>query len=361
MEEEIINILHIGHEHPSLPKIGMMVENMHSIKSEVQVVGISGNKNVSFFVKICNEWTSTELQLVDSKDTFKRTPFSPKLLYTLKSSSVLIFGCGSGGSRLAIGLARAGIGELKLADIDRFSIENCSRHECDLLDLHRYKSDAVKERVLKINPFIKVISYHIDIFKSGNEGILNEAFENVSLVIGSTDNTSVQLAINHEAWQRKIPALFGGCYEEAKGGEVFYVLQDKETSCLECLRGGLKQPKRGKIDYSRARDEQDYKGEPGLHAAINFITDIEEQFAIALLLRNEDCQLAKLIEPQRNYILIGGALAEGFYIFQKPFQIIRPLIKGQRKDCRCCQNKPLSKSKETKALEEIEKMKKIRF
>jgi hypothetical protein len=93
----------------------------------------------------------------------------------------------------------------------------------------------------------------------------------------------------------------------------------------------------GKLDYSTAQSPQDYKGEPGLYAAINFITDVAAQYAIALLLRKETCEIARLIDPEHNLLLIGGALGADYYFFKKPFHFIIPVIEKPWKDCSTCQ------------------------
>ena len=108
--------------------------------------------------------------------------------------------------------------------------------------------------------------------------------------------------------------------------------------CLACLRANLKQPqKRAEIDYSTATGPDDYEGEPGLHAAIDFVTCLEVQICLAILFREvSTSRLAKLIDPRFNFILVGGALASGFYRFKKPFHIFFQPLKGPRKDCLVC-------------------------
>ena len=294
-------------------------------------------KDLTFYYKQSKKWQQIEHCLVDLHDSLKRTPFPKNLMMVLKKALVVIFGVGSGGSRLAVGLARSGVEKFRLIDPDRFSIENISRHECELSDLGRFKVDAVKEKILRINPFAKVETYSYDVFSSIQT--LKKVFIDSSLVIGATDRQSAQLRINRECWQRGVPVLFGGCYDEARGGEVFFVIPGETKICLECLLGAFKQPaKLGKIDYSNAQGPEDYQGEPGLNAAINLITDIAQQYVIALLLRNEDCAMAKLIDPKRNLLLIGGALGADYYVFKKPFHFIIPIFKGPWRKCSTCQN-----------------------
>jgi tRNA A37 threonylcarbamoyladenosine dehydratase len=91
-------------------------------------------------------------------------------------------------------LVRAGIGKFKLIDPDTFEIENNSRHECNLHDIGRSKVKAVKEKILKINPFVKVEIYPFDVFKKSNS-VLDKVFQNIDLVIATTDKTAVQLSV----------------------------------------------------------------------------------------------------------------------------------------------------------------------
>ncbi len=270
---------------------------------------------------------------------YARTPFSRRALRRLWRSTAGIFGAGSGGSGIALGLARAGVGGIRIADLDQLCLANVARHELDTSDLGRNKAEATVDRIGRINPYIQAEPYPEDLFAAGNESKLDGFFDGLDVVIGATDQTSVQLSINREAIRRGIPAVFGGCYESARGGEVLFWLPGMGMPCLECLRGGLPQPSRsGRIDYSTATGPEDYEGEPGLHAAIDLITTIEIQIALAVMLREEpSSKLAKLIDPQCNYLLIGGALADGFYRFRRAFDIHWQPLLGPRRDCGACQ------------------------
>jgi hypothetical protein len=93
-----------------------------------------------------------------------------------------------------------------------------------------------------------------------------------------------------------------------------------------------------KYDYSNAQSSEEYEGEPGLNAAMNLITDVIKQYAIALLLRKEDCEIAEMIDPEQNLLLIGRVLGKGFYFFKKSFHFIQPKLKGPWKNCGTCQN-----------------------
>jgi molybdopterin/thiamine biosynthesis adenylyltransferase len=336
--EELCYIFSIGKKNVFLPLIGQITEN-GSVPAGLRLMGMFQEGKLKFFYRQKNGWQIAEHQISDLADAFARTPFPEKLLAKLKNSHIALIGLGSVGSSLALGLVRCGVGNFNLADPDILTIENISRHVCDLYDLGRSKVIAVKERMRRINPTANVKTYACDIFQT-YDSLLEDFFKNVDLVIATTDRNAVQLRVNDECYGRKIPALFAGCYEEARGGEVLFVLPGATPICLECLRGGVRQPeRRGPIDYSNAQGPEDYKGEPGLNAAINLVTDVAQQYAVALLLRNEECEMAKLIDPKRNLQLIGGALGESYYLFKKPFHFINPVLKGPWKECGTCQGR----------------------
>jgi molybdopterin/thiamine biosynthesis adenylyltransferase len=307
-------------------------------KGHASIATVIKNDMTEFYHIENDDWIKINHVTVNLCDIFQRTPFPERLMKVIGDSKIVLFGLGSMGSRLATGLARSGIGNFKLVDPDVVSIENLSRHECDLSDLYRQKVVAVRDKIHRINPNAVVEVYDYDIFKAEKE-VRDEVFREVDLVIATTDKKSVQLKVNEACFDNNTIGLFSGCYEEAKGGEVFYVIPGETKICYECLRGGIQRPERlGKIDYSKAQSSEDYEGEPGLNAAINFVTDVAQQFAIALLLRKEDCEIAKVIEPQKNLLLIGGLLGRGYYFFRKPFDIIRPTLTGPWKECGTCQD-----------------------
>lgn len=288
---------------------------------------------------IDNRCIKLPVEIIYAATCYKRTPFNKAEMQLLWKKRVLVFGAGTGGIRICLEFARAGVGTITICDPDRLDYPNISRHEGNLLDVGKPKVHIAAERIYGINPAIKVITYSEDIFErslADVEAILGEQ----DLIVAATDKTGVQLQINEIAHQMGIAAVFGGCYEEARGGEVFFTLPERNTPCLACLRGGQKQPERNNhIDYSTARSSDDYQGQPGLHAAIDFITCVEILICLGILLRDsETSQLGKLIKSVPNFILVGGALADGFYRFRKPFDIFFQTLSGPRKTCLVCQN-----------------------
>lgn len=78
----------------------------------------------------------------------------------LSRSSVAIFGVGGVGSFTAEALARSGIGKIILVDYDIIDISNINRQiHATTSNIGRFKVDAMKERLLDINPDLEVVIY----------------------------------------------------------------------------------------------------------------------------------------------------------------------------------------------------------
>lgn len=74
----------------------------------------------------------------------------------MKNSKVGIAGLGGLGSNIAVMLTRAGIGHLKLVDFDRVDVTNLNRQLYTTEHLGLLKAEALKEMLLKINPFMEI-------------------------------------------------------------------------------------------------------------------------------------------------------------------------------------------------------------
>ena len=79
-------------------------------------------------------------------------------------SKVFIVGAGGLGSPIADLLCRAGVGEIGVIDHDKVSLSNLNRQTLfNLGDINKYKVQALKQKLKKINPLVK-----INIFKKKN-------------------------------------------------------------------------------------------------------------------------------------------------------------------------------------------------
>lgn len=81
---------------------------------------------------------------------------TPNVFEKLKCARVGIAGLGGLGSNLAIALARTGVGNLVLVDYDVVEPSNLNRQSYFINHLGRPKTEALKEQILQINPYLNV-------------------------------------------------------------------------------------------------------------------------------------------------------------------------------------------------------------
>src|SRR5580692_6567769 len=111
----------------------------------------------------------------------------------LSDAEVLIAGCGSGGSQVALQLAMAGVSKFALLDNDVLEAENVIRHACGLRYVGKRKVDALAEVLLDRNPAIQIDRYETDIMTCGD---LAERVKRSSVVVLATDNEPTRFRLN---------------------------------------------------------------------------------------------------------------------------------------------------------------------
>ena len=157
----------------------------------------------------------------------------------MKEKSVVILGCGSVGSLVALELARSGVGKFLLVDTDVLEYHNICRHQCGIHEVGEYKVDIVKRRILDINPSANVTTKRKIV-----EHLSQEDFETVcdkrnTIFIGCADNRKADVYSNMVAARFGCPFISIGFWERAMAGEIFYWLPDKHMPCCGCSLGGV--------------------------------------------------------------------------------------------------------------------------
>lgn len=76
----------------------------------------------------------------------------------LKAASVAVVGCGSVGSKVAVSLARSGVGRLVLVDGDLLASGNLVRNELDWRSVGMHKSQALEARTKEVSAYCDAIS-----------------------------------------------------------------------------------------------------------------------------------------------------------------------------------------------------------
>ncbi|MFP4698091.1 MAG: sulfur carrier protein ThiS adenylyltransferase ThiF [Eubacteriales bacterium] len=109
---------------------------------------------------------------------------TPGVHEKLKSSVVGIAGLGGLGSNIAISLARLGIGKLILIDYDIVEPSNLNRQQYFIKHIGMPKTEAIKELIKEINPFVELITKKVFIDRSNIKDVFNKA----SIIVEAFDN-----------------------------------------------------------------------------------------------------------------------------------------------------------------------------
>ncbi len=147
----------------------------------------------------------------------------------LRDGKVLVVGVGGLGSPAALALAVAGVGTIGLIDADVVELSNLQRQILhQTLDLGRPKVVSAREKLLRLNPAIKVIA-HYERLQAEN---LPRLFRTYDFIIDATDGVATKFLINDGAVLLGKPFSYGGIVQFT--GQTLTVLP-RQTTCLRCL------------------------------------------------------------------------------------------------------------------------------
>jgi sulfur-carrier protein adenylyltransferase/sulfurtransferase len=148
----------------------------------------------------------------------------------LKAGSVLCIGAGGLGSPVTMYLAAAGVGRIGIVDADVVDESNLQRQILfSAADVGRRKLDAAREKLLGINPHIKVVAYP-EVFTSANAMRLVADYD---VVIDGTDNFPTRYLSNDVCvWQRK-PNVYGSILRFE--GQVSVFAPHLGGPCYRCM------------------------------------------------------------------------------------------------------------------------------
>lgn len=203
----------------------------------------------------------------------------------LKKGAVII-GCGSVGSLVALELARAGVGRFFLIDKDIFGYHNICRHQCGVQDVGKYKTTAVKERILQINPSATVVMQN-KMVQEVPLALFDTFCNPDTIMIGCADNRQGDLyadSVIAKAYGMSFVSI--GCWERAFAGEIFYCLPDGMPAyqdLYDAVGASTARVEANHHIYSTETDLEKLNFEPGISADINFITTIAVKLILDLL------------------------------------------------------------------------------
>ncbi|MCK9306358.1 MAG: HesA/MoeB/ThiF family protein [Methanoculleus sp.] len=147
----------------------------------------------------------------------------------LKDAKVFIAGAGGLGCPIALYLAVAGIGEIRIADRDIVDRTNLNRQvlhrESDIGEL---KARSAEAKLREANPDIRVEAFATTIDATNVRDLVGD----VDLIVDAMDNFSTRYLLNQEALRSGMPLIHGAI--RGFDGQATTIIPGR-TACLECI------------------------------------------------------------------------------------------------------------------------------
>ena len=142
---------------------------------------------------------------MDSRFSRTERIFGADGMDMLRNSCVAVFGVGGVGSYIAEGLARSGVGHIHLIDSDDVDITNLNRQLEALSDtVGQPKAEAMKQRILKINPECDVV-VHDCFFLPENSADFD--FTKYNYVADAVDTVTAKIELVMKAQREGTPII----------------------------------------------------------------------------------------------------------------------------------------------------------
>ena len=213
------------------------------------------------------------------QDQFSRTELliGKAGIERLNNSKVAIFGLGGVGSYVVEALAWAGIGHLVIIDYDKFDETNINRQIGALHStIGKYKIDVMEERILDINPDIKVQKYFPTDIEGGEENLITSDF---TYVVDAIDTMTSKLKViekcNNEN-VRIITATGAGNKLDPTKFEVADIYQTSVCPVCKLLRKELKSRNitNLKVVYSKEKPIKHEETQNKILGSISFVPSV---------------------------------------------------------------------------------------
>ena len=160
----------------------------------------------------------------------RRTPE----LVGLADARVLLIGAGSLGAAVAQELAKAGVGQLDLADPDTFDVNNAVRHVLSPLVAGYPKVNATAISAGNLNPFVDVRPHLLTVGGEADDAAaLAQLVADTEVVVDTTGSTSVGRILQRHCTRAGKPLVVGALSAGSYGGEI--AIFRPHAACFECL------------------------------------------------------------------------------------------------------------------------------
>ena len=123
----------------------------------------------------------------------------------LSKSKIIVYGIGGVGSFVVEGLVRAGIENIILVDNDVISPSNINRQiHATTSNIGKLKVECMKERILLINPNVKVETYVPTDMSIEEETLIDDS---VSYVVDAVDTITTKLKLIEKSKKENVPII----------------------------------------------------------------------------------------------------------------------------------------------------------
>ena len=146
-------------------------------------------------------------------------------------SKVFIVGAGGLGSPVVDLLCRAGVGEIGIIDHDKVSLSNLNRQTLfNSKDINKYKVQALKQKLKKINPLVRINIFKKKIDKKN----INYLISKYQIIVDASDNFKTKFLLNKKSIEFK-KKLVVGAISKFDGHIFVFDFKNKKNACLQCF------------------------------------------------------------------------------------------------------------------------------
>ena len=171
----------------------------------------------------------TEEEICRYTRTIALPEVGPEGQRKLKAASVLVVGAGGLGSPVAMYLAAAGIGRIGIVDPETVDISNLQRQVIhDTAMIGRLKAESAREKMLRLNPHIRVDIYTESFNPDNAEKIAGD----YTILVDGTDNFHTRYLINDLCVLTGKTYVYGAVYRFEGQVSVF---DAQKGPCYRCL------------------------------------------------------------------------------------------------------------------------------
>ena len=151
----------------------------------------------------------------------------------LKRSRVIVAGSGGLGSPVAIYLAAAGVGTIRIVDHDKVELSNLNRQVLHWdKDIDRKKVDSAAKKLSQLNQSVRIEPMAETI----NDDHVSSLVNGFDVIVDAMDNLPTRYLLNKAAIENNIPFVHGAVH--GLEGRVTTIIPGK-TACLKCIYRGL--------------------------------------------------------------------------------------------------------------------------